>query len=62
MYRWMIEGNMKFVMRRAGSTAYGDTDELYDLKADPQEKNNLIGQVSPVEVDRMVKQLDEWWP
>ncbi len=59
MYRWVIEGNQKFILPASGDRA---ASELYDLKSDPQEKNNLIRNASKSDIDKFVSLLDQWWP
>jgi uncharacterized sulfatase len=55
-YRWTVAGNWKLILpARAGETA-----ELYDIKADPWEKENLAG-AQPERVEVLTKSIDAWW-
>lgn len=58
MYRWVIQGHNKLIV----SNKAGEASELFDLKGDPEEKNNLIGNASEAELAGWIKQLNEWWP
>ena len=57
MYRWMIQGHKKLIV----PSKVGEQPELFDLKVDPQEKNDLFDKASKVEIAGWIKQLDEWW-
>lgn len=52
--RWVIEGGKwKLISRRK-------TAELFDLSADPHEKNNLAG-TNPDIVQRLTARMEKWW-
>ena len=53
--RWCIVGKWKLILPKTGSDA-----ELYDLSADPSEKNNLAGQ-QPEHVEALRKRINNWW-
>ena len=69
LYRWCIEGKWKLLLTYDGEVAaYKSTHprtekrpQLFDLLADPAEKNNLAG-ANPEVVARLVKQIDDWYP
>jgi len=67
LYRWVIKGNMKLLLTydgEPGKMKYppkrGAPPELYDLKADPFEENNLAPQ-RPEQVAELTKLLDSWY-
>ncbi len=66
LYRWVIKGNMKLLLTYDGQTGrmvYPPKDfapKLYDLKADPHEKNNLA-QEQPEVVKELTTLIDGWW-
>jgi len=53
--RWVIDGYRKLILPHATGDA-----ELYDLKTDPQETNNLAGK-QPEVVKTLCRKLDAWW-
>lgn len=67
MYRWVIDDHLKLLLTydgRQGKIKYPPTDfrpQLYDLIADPHEKENLAAE-RPDEVARLVKKLEAWYP
>jgi uncharacterized sulfatase len=58
-FRWCVAGNKKLIIPQTANEPTA-TPELYDLTADPGEKNNLAG-LQPEEVARLRKMLDQWW-
>ncbi|MBL7646124.1 MAG: sulfatase [Candidatus Hydrogenedentes bacterium] len=55
-YRWTVAGDWKLILpARAGETA-----ELYNITADPWEKENLAG-AQPERVEVLTKSIDAWW-
>jgi len=54
-YRWVIDGHRKLILPHPS----GDP-ELYDLAADPHEKNNLAGR-HPDAIKALRRKLDAWW-
>jgi arylsulfatase A-like enzyme len=54
-YRWCIAGDWKLIVPRKGNQV-----ELYNLKEDPYEKNNLAAE-KPDLVARLKKKLNAWW-
>ena len=69
LFRWCIQGKWKLLLTYDGEVnRYKSTHpreekrpQLFDLIADPHEKNNLAGK-NPRVVRRMVKMIDEWYP
>ncbi|MCW0219585.1 MAG: sulfatase-like hydrolase/transferase [Prosthecobacter sp.] len=64
-YRWVREGKLKLLVPHShdGKPAWGDyltKVSLFDVVADPDEKNNLAKE-QPDEVQRLRKLLDGWW-
>jgi len=59
-YRWCIEGNWKLIVPQ-GEKGDVERRELYDLKSDPWENNNLAAKESDV-VGRLQGRIDRWWP
>lgn len=57
MYRWVIQGTKKLIVPSQKS----DPVELYDLKADPDEKQNLINKASQTEIAELTKLMDTFW-
>jgi uncharacterized sulfatase len=55
-YRWTIDGDWKLILPKDGKRA-----ELYNLKNDPLENENLAATNSD-RVGRMTEKLDQWWP
>ena len=58
-HRCVIEGKWKLIVPNPVTLPQGEV-ELYDLAADPWEKNNLAGE-QPEKVKAMGKELDGWW-
>jgi uncharacterized sulfatase len=56
-YRWTVEGDWKLILPRRD----GETPELYNITADPWEKDNLAG-AEPGKVEALTKSVDAWWP
>ena len=55
LYRWCVSGNWKLILPKNGTNP-----ELYDLSADPGERNNLSGS-QPEEVKMLTKKIEDWW-
>jgi len=55
--RWCIEGRWKLIVRADKSKPA----ELYDVLADPYEKENLAGK-HPEKVSALRARIDQWWP
>jgi arylsulfatase A-like enzyme len=58
-HRWMIEGWWKLIVADPRNVP-GKAAELYNLRDDPWEKNDLAGQ-EPARVNRLTSRLDHWW-
>ena len=58
-HRWCVEGRWKLIVPSKRHVPDGRT-ELYDLIADPHEKNDLAVK-HPDTVARLRKLLDQWW-
>ncbi|NQU23511.1 MAG: sulfatase [Candidatus Nealsonbacteria bacterium] len=56
-YRWCIEGRWKLIVPHKSGVPL----ELYDLTADPHEKNNLAADRGD-DVKRLQVRVDAWWP
>ena len=69
LYRWTIEGKWKLLLTYDGEVGrYRSTHErkerrpqLFDLEADPWEKQNLAA-ANPERVARLVKAIEGWYP
>ncbi len=59
-YRWVIEGDWKLILPRAGGPHTGDKAELYNLGDDPHEEKNLAAE-NPEIVKRLTTRLKDWW-
>ncbi|MDX1926594.1 MAG: sulfatase [Pirellulaceae bacterium] len=59
MYRWVIDGQRKLIVPEPARVPKGSV-ELYDLAADPWEKENLAESHSD-EVRTLREKLDGWW-
>ncbi len=60
MYRWCIRGPHKLILPHAANVPGGKI-ELYDVLADPHEKNNLAAN-RPEVVDQLTRAINDWWP
>jgi uncharacterized sulfatase len=59
-HRWMIEGWWKLIVADPRNLP-GQAPELYNLRDDPGEKNDLaVGEVARVK--KLARQLEAWWP
>lgn len=58
-HRWIIDGWEKLIVPDPRNRP-NDRPELYDLKSDPWEKNDLATQ-RPAHVRRLQQALDAWW-
>jgi uncharacterized sulfatase len=58
-YRWCIDGRWKLILPCASNEPNAPI-ELYDLKNDPHERNNLAG-AHPEHVKRMQAMVNAWW-
>jgi len=58
-HRWMIDGSWKLIVPDARNVT-GKSPELYNLRDDPWEKNDLASREAS-RVKRMTRQLDDWW-
>lgn len=67
LYRWVIEDEWKLLLSydgRPGKMRYPPDETaplLFDLKADPQERNNLAESNQDI-VNRLARKIDSWWP
>ncbi len=66
IFRWVIEGDWKLLLTydgRLGRMIYPPTTsapQLFNLKADPYEKDNLAAK-EPARVMRLSKKIESWW-
>lgn len=64
-YRWIIEGSDKLIVpaARMSQSATPQTEpELYNLRDDPQEMQNLAGRADQQEkIKRLRDRIDQWW-
>jgi arylsulfatase A-like enzyme len=58
-YRWVIDGWWKLIVPHPARIPDGEL-ELYDLRADPWETQNVVAQ-HPEIVQRLRSELDRWW-
>jgi uncharacterized sulfatase len=58
-WRWMIDGNHKLIVPDATNEPQAKV-ELYDLKEDPSELNNLAARL-PDRVTELTAMLNRWW-
>lgn len=56
-YRWTIDGEWKLIL----PAKEGEAAELYDVAADPYEKNDLAA-AQPDRVAAMTAEINAWWP
>jgi uncharacterized sulfatase len=56
-YRWTVAGDWKLILPARN----GEVPELYNISADPWEKENLAG-AQPGKVKALTKSIDTWWP
>lgn len=59
-YRWCIDGRWKLVLPCEANVPDGVV-ELFDVLADPFEKENLA-ETNPARVDELRKKINAWWP
>jgi uncharacterized sulfatase len=70
-YRWMVRGRWKLVAPQLKNaplllwpqrpeTMWATEVELYDVVADPQERNNVAAR-NPKVVEELRRELDRWW-
>jgi uncharacterized sulfatase len=58
LYRWVRRGDWKLI----DAVDPNAPDELYDLRRDPTERQNLFGQAAALEHEReLLRILDSWW-
>ncbi len=55
LYRWCIESDWKLILPKDGQNA-----ELYNLKSDPFEKNNVAADNHDV-ISRLTGRINRWW-
>jgi uncharacterized sulfatase len=55
-FRWCVDGNWKLIL----PTDHPQASELYDVLADPLERQNLAA-AQPEIVRKLTEELDEWW-
>jgi uncharacterized sulfatase len=60
MYRWCIGARGPLKNEKLILSADDQTSELYDLKLDPAEDNDLAAK-QPAKVEQLKKELDAWW-
>ena len=58
-YRWVIDGDWKLIVPHPARVPNGEV-ELYDLRDDPHEKQNLASDQSE-RVAQLKRKLDAWW-
>lgn len=67
LYRWVIDGDWKLLLTydgRQGKMKYPPDESgprLFNLKADPHEKNDLA-KANPERVKKLAKKIANWWP
>lgn len=68
LYRWCIKGKWKLILsydgeinRYASSHAYDKKPQLFDLIADPHEKQNLA-EANPKVARTLAKAIEDWYP
>ena len=69
LYRWIVEGKWKLILTYDGQVGRYKSShprsetrpQLFDLKADPHEKNNLAGE-NPEVVARLAGKIGRWRP
>lgn len=59
-YRWCIEGWTKLILPSAATLPTAQP-ELYDLKADPSEQQDLAAE-APGRMAKLHAQIEAWWP
>ena len=57
-YRWMIQGDWKLIL--PSRRMQGEKPELYNLKQDPHENNDLAAE-HPQKVKSMTDAINAWW-
>lgn len=60
-YLWAIEGNLKLMLPCKQADDQPRVPELYDLVADPYEKQNLAA-TRAADVARIRARIAKWWP
>lgn len=58
-YRWLVAGDLKIIVS-SGSNQATEPPRLFDLKADPNETQDLAA-TRPAELKRLQALLDGWW-